>query len=422
MKTRNRHALLNLAIAGLLVGGLGVSTTTLADTAGNAAIGADNSLSSTEAERVMSRSAAKVLLHIAKARGAIHAKDFVLAKKELEQARFTLDALKTDRPTAKTHTHIQIARQHLKYENTDKVLADLVPIEEDLTEIATFYPVGQVKLHVDAARKHLKAGDKAGAKAELIAADAVLIYSEFDLPLSSTEHQVALAQKALEANKPKQAEQALQRAEGGVLFVSQIVASPALQARDSLWAAKQDYAEKNYAAARRDLDKADFWLAKLAKSSDKNTRDEAASIKAAAEDLAKKVEHKADGLGKSLEGIWERGMALAEREAEKASIGWKDKRPDADIRADLIDAKQRVAFAENLQFNAMADPADVFKALDQAKTLLTKASGSSPFDDRARFELKKAIKEIGMIHDTLNRRGLYEIVRARLRGLIHNHY
>ncbi len=422
MKTLYRHSLLNLAIASLLVGGLGISGGVMADTAGNAAIGVDNSLSSTEAERVMSRSAARVLLHIAKARGAIHAKDFVLARKELEQARFTLDALKTDRPTAKTHAHIQVARQHLKYESTDKVLADLVPIEEDLTEIATFYPVGQVKVHIDAARKHLKAGDKAAAKAELVAADAMLVFSEFDLPLSSTEHQVVLAQKALEANNPKQAEQALKRAEGGVVFVSEIVASPALQARDSLWAAKRDYAAKNYEATRRDLARADYWLGKLAKSSDKNTRDEATSIKTAAEDLARKVEQKTIGLGKSLEGIWERGMALAEREAEKASIGWKDKRPDADIRADLIDAKQRVAFAENLQFNAMADPADVFKALDQAKAILVKASGSDRFDDKARFELKKAIKEIGMVHDDLNRRGLYEIVRARLRGLIHNHY
>jgi len=58
-------------------------------------------------------------------------------------------------------------KKHLDYENTEKVLPDLIPIYDDLAEIKGIVPVAQAKRYVDNAKKALKRGNKESAKKAL---------------------------------------------------------------------------------------------------------------------------------------------------------------------------------------------------------------------------------------------------------------
>ncbi len=378
-----------------------------------------------EAERVISRSAAKVLRQIAQARTAINSGDIDKAKTDVLEIIMQLNVIKTEMPYAKIHDHISVAKEHLNYDTSEEVINDLVPIEASLVEMAEYVPVAKARQHIRQARTHLKQGNKEAARKSLDAADLQMIYTEIDLPLSSTEHYVVNAQKALDKNNPKNADQALKQAENGVEFLSEIVTMPALKVHETMGQLLKNYASKNYTAVKKQLSEIDNWLNKISQSTDSITRDEAGRIKTKIDSLSHAIGQKDNDYTKQLEALWHHSKILAERETDKASIGWKSTRPAADIRADLIDAKQKVAFAENLEFYARADPEDIFKSLDEAKAILKKVTILSSLDEKARKELNQAIKEIDMIHNNTpapNHRNLYELVRARLRGLIYHNY
>ncbi len=57
-------------------------------------------------ESIISSAAAKVLRHIAKARGAIHNKDLEQAGKDLKKAHKLINIIKTSLPTTKVKDHI----------------------------------------------------------------------------------------------------------------------------------------------------------------------------------------------------------------------------------------------------------------------------------------------------------------------------
>ena len=178
---------------------------------------------------------------------------------------------------------------------------------------------------------------------------------------------------------------------------------------------------------KNDLIRAKKWLEIARVSVDRNSVavDEYETINQLEGDIEKisvSLDKKEKNLAGSIEGALHKLKAMAEREAEKIEIGWKTKRPDADVRADLIDAKQHVAFAENMQFYAKSDPADIFKSLDRVKTELDKAAKSGKLDSKASSELDLVTKDLAMIRKKPDDRGVYERIRARLRGLIHNNY
>ncbi len=378
-----------------------------------------------EAERIVSRSAAKVLRQIAEARTAINSKDIERARKDLMAVIMQINVIKTEMPSVKISDHISVAKQHLNYESTEEVMDDLVPIEASLVEISDYVSVEKAQQHIGRVRSHLKKGDKKGARQALDALYQEVIYTQIYLPLSSTEHFVISAQKALDNNNPERADKALKKAENGVEFLSEIVTEPGIRLHESMGQLIKNYAAKNYMALKNELNDIDGWIKKLSKSADSVTRDEANYIHSSLQNIGRKLEQSDKDYTKELKGIWHRSKALAERETEKSTIGWKQQRPTADIRADLIDAKQKVAFAENLEFYAMADPDDIFKALEEAKAILGKVAILGKMDDKAKKELNQAIKEIAMIHNNTpapNHKNLYELVRARLRGLIHNRY
>ena len=331
METRSR--ILSLTIASILAAGVVATQNVLADDLHeNVKVTPGHTVSPSE-QRIMARSAARVLRQIADARSAIAANDIEKARSDLQQSRNLIDILKSQQPTAKVRDHIWVARQHLDYDSTEEVTADLVPIEAGLTEIEDFVPVEKARRHTRIAREHLKKGDKAGARKELKAADAALIYTEVDLPLSGTERQVIAAQKALDNQQPTQADKALKRAEDGVQILSAAVAAPITQARDSIWQATRNYSARHYAAAKADLAEAGAWLDKAAQSADKTTREEAAKLKHSLEGLKGKMNKTAKDAGAGLSSLWQRSKALAERESEKASAIWGRLRSESDEKS-----------------------------------------------------------------------------------------
>ena len=376
METRSRSSVLSFAIASILATGIVTTHNVLA--AGlheNIRVTHGHTVSPAE-ERIMMRSAARVLRYIAETRSAINAKNIGNAKSDLQQVRSLINILKSQMPTTKVRDHIWVARQHLDYDSTREVTADLVPIEEDLTEIEDFVPVKEARRHTRAAHEHLKQGDRTGAKKELKAADAALLYTEVDLPLSGTERQVIAAQKALDNNQPAQADKALKQAEGGIRVLATAVEAPVTQARNSLWKASKDYAARDYAAARADLTRAGVWLDKAAQSTDKTTREEAIKLRHSLKSVKGKIAQTGKGTGSSLTSLWLRTRALAERESEKASASWGKMRSESTVKSDLIEAKLHLAYAESAQF-VQGKSAEVSNELDQAQGYLDKATKTS---------------------------------------------
>ncbi|HEB95608.1 MAG TPA: YfdX family protein [Sedimenticola thiotaurini] len=371
---------------------------------------------------IISRSAAKVLVHIAEARSAIQAKDRTRADKALGEARALLEIIRAESPTSKVIDHITVARKHLDYKETETVEADLVPIYADLMEIEDLVPVQSARQKLEQAGKALKKGDKKAATTALSAVQNALIYTELDLPVHSTERHVISAQQKLVDGHFAQADRELDAAEAGVVYLSIDVVSPLAQARRGLYLARQDYAARHYGEVKRDLASARRWLERAASGADKATVAAANDLKRQIDDITARLGKADKGLEKPIEGAWRKAQAMAEREAEKASIGWAGKRPDSDIRADLIDAKQHVAFAENMQFYAESDPADIFQTLDRAKAELDRVAAAGTLDAKGRQELEQAQKELASIRQDPKRHNLYDIVRSRLRGLIHHNF
>ncbi len=424
MKAVSQKKIMSVAIASIFVVGLSSHNAFSAQVQEQLSITRAKTLGP-EAERVISRSAAKVLRQIAQARSTINSGDIDKAKTDVLEIIMQLNVIKTEMPSAKIHNHIFVAREHLNYDTNEEVIDDLVPIEASLVEMADYVPVEKARQHIREARTHLKQGNKEAARKSLDAADLQVIYTEIDLPLSSTEHYVINAQKALNNNNPKEADLALKQAENGVEFLSEIVTMPAIRIQETMGQLLKDYASKDYTAVKKQLAEIDNWLNKMAQSTDSITRDEAGRLKTKIDSLSHTIDQKDNDYTKQLEALWHHSKALAERETDKASIGWKSSRPVADIRADLIDAKQKVAFAENLEFYAQADPEDIFKSLDEAHAILKKVSVLSSLDENARKELNQAIKEMDMIRKNTpapDHRNLYELVRTRLRGLIYHNY
>lgn len=375
----------------------------------------------------VSFSAANVLVHIAQARSAIHDKDQSRAEKELGAAGALLAIIKDARPTAKAIKHTQVAKEHLNFKKPADVTTDLIPIYSDLTAIEDIVPVHLARKHLEKAGQALKKGDKEVATNALVAVQEALIYTEMDLPLSSTAEHIATAQKALANGNLQQADKALEAAEGSVLYLSMEITSPLAEVRSNLYLARQDYSAKNFEEAKADLLAARKWLEVDKRSIDKTTTDAVdrfnmiRQMGKQIDKLAVKLDQHDKDFGNNIEGILKKIDSMVERELEKAFIGWKEKRPKADLRADLIEAKQHVAFAENMQFYAMSDPADIFQALDTAKSKLDSAARGN-LDEKSRKELNQALKELAIIRKDPKQRDLYESIRARLRGLIHNKY
>jgi len=368
-----RATISRLAVVGLLTGALVPVQGALAEQLSQSLdITPGRAISAAET-RVLSREAAHVVRQIAKARSAINEADVGAAKAALSTARTSLVSLQNDMPTATVRDHIWAAEQHLGYDSTQKVQADLVPVFSDLEDIRGVVAVDVAKKHLQQAVTKLKAGDKEGARKEFQQASDSLVYTQMELPVSITLEQVDNAYSALDTGDLGRANAALVAAEDGLLYISTVATAPIGKARTSLWQATKDYTAKDYAATKRDLAAAGKWLDKVGASTDKTTREEAAKLKADTAAMNGKIAKGTAETGADLSGLWARTKALSDREAERTSAAWDRTWTKSAAKLSLIDAKLHLAYAQTAAF-VSGTSAEVGAQLDKAAADLTTAA------------------------------------------------
>ena len=261
--------------------------------------------------------AARVLKHIAIARGYIHEKNARDAREEIDKALKLIEIIRAALPTTKIKDHIWVAKKHLSYEDTEEVIPDLVPIYVSLDAVQDFIPVEDVRDHVDKARKALEDQDKKRGQEELDLAVQGLVYEEIDIPLNATEEKISEAERLLAEGKEKEADMALNQAEEGVQVISLATYEPMLLAERSLWQATKYYVRGKYEASRRALSDAKAYLKQAAEKADKKTKVAIAKLNEKIDDLSKKVEKGGSDLSKEMKELWGKTKTLFNKTIEK---------------------------------------------------------------------------------------------------------
>jgi hypothetical protein len=168
----------------------------------------------------------RALVCIAEARGAIQERDASRARAELRKAENLLNSIGSTLPTAVVKDRIWVARRHLEYEETQQVLPDLVPIEQELILLGGVVPTGKARSHLQKARELLESGDKQAGRDELEAVDTAVVYEEVDLPISEAEVYVSRALSGLAIGETEKADSALQAAENSVRNIVAVAREP----------------------------------------------------------------------------------------------------------------------------------------------------------------------------------------------------
>lgn len=421
MTKHPKNYLLHLAISGILIGGAMPATPLLAADLQEEVTVAPGRTISTDEERILSRAAARTLRHIAQARAEIHAKDLQGARDELQKARALLEIIKTQRPTAKLIDHIWVARKHLDYKTTEEVAEDLIPIETELMDIEDLVPTEQARKHLAKARSHLKKGDKSGANEALQGVENALVYIEVDLPVSATDAAVTEAVHQLAAGKPDVADLALARAENSVQFLAIEAEAPLGQASRFLSMARQDYANKDLAAVKRDLRNAQQWLGQVGKETEQDMRSEVDRLSQQLDALTQRLEKGGEGLTAALDGAADLAVAMAEREVEKVATGWQRHHVMPDLGEYLSRAKWQVAIAENIRFSARDDKAGAIKYLDDAVQELKQAQKVTGLSPAKAQQVDQALAALDAARQHPDERQAYEQARAILTRLLNEH-
>ena len=325
-------------------------------------------------ESVISSAAAKVLRHVAEARGHLQGDkpDTDAAKGELAQAETLLDIIQAALPTTEVKDRIWVARKHLEYEDSREVLPDLVPISASLDELVDYIPTAKAKSHLDQAKQALDQNQKEQAKAQLKEVDEALVYVEADLPLGSTRRLVDQAKSNLDRGDNKAADQALASAEDNVVFMSISLNSPLVQAKSALWRARQSFDLGDKALAKTSLQQAVDALAQASKTGDDRLREQAAKLVGEVRNLDRLLDAGDARFPSGLDRSWQRVQALSERTAETVSTGWERLRAKSPGKEDLIEAKLNLAYGR-IDHSVAKDDAAAKVDLAQAMGYLTAA-------------------------------------------------
>ena len=172
-----------------------------------------------EEKGLISRAAAKTLRHVAAARGDLHDHHIDKARQELDDARMMIQVIRDESPSVTVKDRIWVARKHLEYEDSGKVLPDLVPIYSELEQIKDFLPTDAAREHLDKAKEHMKNGNSELASSELESASNAIVYGEIDLPVNTTLEHIQDAQSALAQKDTKKADEDLRQIEDVISVV-----------------------------------------------------------------------------------------------------------------------------------------------------------------------------------------------------------
>ncbi|GBL44334.1 hypothetical protein SFMTTN_0129 [Sulfuriferula multivorans] len=327
---------------------------------------------SIEQQQRLSDIAVKVLHQIAAAREDIALRNAASAHQALDNAGNLLASLQTRLPVTRVSDHVWNAQKHQEYDNSARVLPDLIPIYANLHTLRDFIPAQQ-KLKQPAADK-------------LRVTDATLIYAEADLPLVHTLRTVDTARHALDQQNWQRADQALKNAEDGVVFMSVSVNEPFAAGRQSLLQTTRLLAAGETAKARLELQRARSYLQRAAQTTDSIAKDDADKLLQDADRLDAHIRNNDANLVNDAQTLWYRTAALAER--SKAYLGneWASVMHDRPIKSRLIEARLALRDAAIDQFTAH-QPAAAEKALVRAQSYLGQALEIARTDNQPQIEI-----------------------------------
>jgi len=338
---------------------------------------------SIEQQHRLSDIAVKVLHQIAAAREDIALRNAASAHQALDNASNLLASLQTRLPVTRVSDHVWNAQKHQEYDNSARVLPDLIPIHADLHTLQDFIPAQQNPAQT---RHHPQQSLKQRGTNELHATDATLIYAEADLPLAHTRQAVDTARHALDQQSWQRADQALKNVEDGVVFMSVSVSEPFAAGRQSLLQTTRLLAAGETAKARLELQRARSYLQRAAQTTDSIAKDDADKLLQDADRLDAHIRNNDANLVNDAQTLWYRTAALAER--SKAYLGneWASVMHDRPIKSRLIEARLALRDAAIDQFTAH-QPAAAEKALVRAQSYLGQALEIARTDNQPQIEI-----------------------------------
>lgn len=326
-------------------------------------------------EAALSRAAARVLDRIGAARAALSRQDEAAARDLLGQAGTLLDIINAALPTANVRDQIQLADSKLKYDQTDQVRPDLVPLDAALNEVEDFARAPARPVQADRSDGGAKASSQAQANAgkDIEAVDAALLYEETDLPLSVTRTFVLSAQDALSKHDLKRADMLLRAAQDHVVTNSIVVDEPLVPAKANLARADANMKAGRLDAARADLKRAIGQLDRAAKRTEGSAQSDVQALLDDARALDRKLDQDGQASEREFSMLWHRAHALADRAMDYTDVGWARMRAGSELKQSLIEAKLQARYADADAFvggnatKAQNDLGEVQRYLEQAR-------------------------------------------------------
>ena len=341
-------------------------------------------------EQVIDRTVIVAQLHIAQARAYIHKHALQKAKNEVTEAQRLMHALRYDLSSTVAGERISIARRHLEFETTGKVMQDLPAVYRAIEQMKGYLATDDAKRHVTKAESFLKTGDKVNADRELALAQNSLPAIEEELPLLTTEKYLAAAARQLSAGDPKKADLALEVAERSMLAAT--AETPIQRAERNLRQATREYATGHLPEAKTDLDQAAQYLAMAARTGLETAQEEIGKLTEEIVRLKGQIAKGDKDRQSIVQSFWERGKALAERSGDYLVARLESEKRNP-VKENLIEAKMHVAYARSYQLTA-GEPELVVKEIERAESYLDQVRKTGPADPVTVRKLAALVKEL----------------------------
>ena len=324
-------------------------------------------------EAALSRAAAKVLDRVGAARAALARQDEAAARDLLGQAGTLLDIIHAALPTANVRDQIRLADSSLKYDQTEQVQPDLVPLDAALNEVEDFARAPAAHAQGDKGDRGAGTGSRAGASKDIQAVDAALMYEETDLPLAATRTFLQSAQDALSRHDLKRADLLLRAAQDHVVTQSIVVDEPLVPAKANLARADANMKAGRLDAARADLKRAIAQLDRAAQRAEGSARADVQALRDDARALDSRLDQDGQASERDFAMLWKRAHALADRAMDYTDVGWARLRAGSTLKQSLIEAKLQARYADADAFvggnatKAQNDLGEVQRYLEQAR-------------------------------------------------------
>ena len=386
----------------------------------NSRAGAMNAMSP-QGDAQLSLNAARVLRRLAAAQRDIFQKNIHGAQDELGQALGVVDQMKSRLLSARLQELIAGARIRLTYEDPKQVRTYLELITPTLEDIQDPAALKEIKQRLQRAEGFLDNGDKEAAARELQALMDAMVYQTAARPIALAEKHLLNAASELDKQRGDNAKRAIAAAENTLNPIAFGEYLPLAETLRSLRQAVIHHALGRWVAVKTSLERATRASENALKDAKVKGRDELQNLDVDIKTLLAKSTQSGENAGRSIKGLWERGVALADRALDYQTAAWEKfqaSRSDAD---DLINAKLHVAYAEIYEFTT-GETEKSAKELDEAETYLKNAAPRLRSQEEAELEtLQKDLQNVkaAVGKQMPQQRERYAAIKDGLSSLIH---